>query len=83
MGAASSNTKLDKKRKDFQYKRASFRIMGDFFRHLFNEGIKGKKVTRNYERHMQDYFDKHFKLEIEKLKDDHESFLNDFLSYLT
>lgn len=44
--------------------------MGEFYRDLFNKGVKGKKVSRNYQRHMQEFADRHFSREFAELPDE-------------
>lgn len=56
-------------------------MMGEFFRDLFNKGVKGKKVSRNYQRHMQEFTDRHFSREFAELPD--EQAKRDFYQALT
>ena len=51
----SVDAKLSKKKFDFLYKRTCFRLMGEFFKTLFASFSKGKKVSRNYNKHMQEF----------------------------
>ena len=44
--------------------------MGEFYRDLFNKGVKGKKVSRNYQRHMQEFADRHFSREFAELPEE-------------
>ena len=47
---SSLNSSQDSKlmQKSGYFMRTSFRMMGEFYRDLFNRGVKGKKVSRNY-----------------------------------
>ena len=55
--------------------------MGEFFRDLFNRGVKGKKVSRNYQKHMKEFVDKHFSRELADLVE--EQLKMDFYHALT
>lgn len=61
--------------------RACFRMMGEFYRYFFNRGVKGKKVSRNYCGHMQEFVDKQFSREFAELPN--EKLKVDFFSALT
>ena len=58
--------------------------MGEFYRHLFAQGVKGKKVSRNYSKHMLVFAHTHFSKVFEKLQEGGgEQLQTDFFSYLT
>ena len=79
-----SDPKLQIKKFEYLYKRTSFRCMGEFYRHLFAVGVKGKKVSRKYQQHMQDFANTHFSKVFEKLQDaGKEQLSGDFMYYLT
>ena len=67
----NSNTdpKLSLKKFEYLYKRTCFRCMGEFYRHLFAQGVKGKKVSRNYSKHMLVFAHTHFSKVFEKLQE--------------
>jgi len=79
----SLNSSQDSKlmQKNGYFMRTCFRMMGEFYRDLFNRGVKGKKVSRNYQRHMQEFVDKHFAREFADLPN--EQLKVDFYSVLT
>jgi hypothetical protein len=52
--------KLKSRKYDFLYKRTCFRLMVDFFKSLFKEMFKGKKVSRNYKRCIDEFADFYF-----------------------
>lgn len=57
-------------------------MMGEFFRDLFNKGVRGKKVSRNYQKHMREFIEQHFSREIADLGCD-EQLRMDFYHTLT
>ena len=52
--------KLTRRKYDFLYKRTCFRLMVDFFKNLFQTMFKGKKVSRNYQKYMDEFAESHF-----------------------
>ena len=54
LSSASMESSNDSKlfQKNGYFMRTCFRFMGEFYRDLFNRGVKGKKVSRNYQKHM-------------------------------
>ena len=46
--SSSNNDSKLLMQKNGYFLRTCFRIMGEFFRDLFNRGVKGKKVSRHY-----------------------------------
>jgi hypothetical protein len=55
-----TDDKLTKKKYDFLYKRTCFRLMADFFKSLFQTMHKGKKVSRNYQKCIDEFAAAHF-----------------------
>jgi hypothetical protein len=53
--------------KNGYFMRTCFRMMGEFYRDLFNKGVRGKKVSRNYSKHMQEFADLYFSKEFADL----------------
>ena len=56
-------------------------MMGDFFKKMFQKFTKGKKVSRNYGKHMSEFAAEKFSSEFEKLH--HEDLKADFYAFLT
>ena len=67
--------------KNGYFMRTCFRMMGEFYRDFFNRGVKGKKVSRNYQRHMQEFIDRNFGREFSELST--EQLKMDFYAALT
>ena len=54
LSSASMESSNDSKlfQKNGYFMRTCFRFMGEFYRDLFNRGVKGKKISLNYQKHM-------------------------------
>ena len=56
LSISSNDPKLSKPKFDFLYKRTCFRLMSEYYKHIFQaSGAKGKKVSRNFRKLMKSF----------------------------
>lgn len=55
-----SDQKLERKKFDFLYKRTCFRLMGEYYKLIFNNSCKGKKVSRHYKQFFLNFAGEYF-----------------------